>query len=41
MAIDAKMSFMGQVERGCADMLTKTQMEMTMRIISDVLEGST
>ena len=39
MAIDAKMSFMGQVERGCADLLTKTQMEMTMRIISDVLEG--
>lgn len=39
MAIDAKISFMGQVERGCADLLTKTQLEKTMRIISDVLEG--
>lgn len=39
MAIDAKMSFMGQVDRGCADLLTKAQMEKTLRIISDVLEG--
>ena len=38
MAIDAKMSFMGQVDRGCADLLTKAQMEKTLRIISDVLD---
>ena len=39
MAIDAKVSFMGQVERKCADVLTVSEMEKTMQIISDVLEG--
>lgn len=39
MAIDAKISFMGQVERKCAEILTVSTMEKTMKIISDVLEG--
>lgn len=39
MAIDAKVSFMGQVERKCAEILTVSTMEKTMKIISDVLEG--
>ena len=39
MAIDAKMSFMGQVERECADLLTKAKSDKVMRIISDVLDG--
>ena len=39
MAIDAKISFLGQVERKCADTLTKTDLEKTLRILSDVLEG--
>ena len=39
MAIDAKVSFLGQVERKCADLLTVRTMEKTMKIISDVLEG--
>ena len=39
MAIDAKVSFMGQVERKCADVLTVSEMEKTLQIISDLLEG--
>ena len=39
MAIDAKVSFMGQVERKCADVLTVSEMEKTLKIISDLLEG--
>ena len=39
MAIDAKVSFLGQVERKCADLLTVSTMEKTMQIISDILEG--
>ena len=39
MAIDAKQSFLGQVERGCADRLTVTDLSGLMGIISDVLQG--
>jgi len=39
MALDAKISFLGQTERKCADTLTKNDLEKIMQIISDVLEG--
>ena len=39
MAIDAKVSFLGQVERKYAEILTMRDMDNAMRIISDVLEG--
>ena len=39
MAIDAKMSFLGQVERKCGDLLTVNETGKMMKIISDVLEG--
>ena len=38
LAIDAKMSFLGQVERKCADILTKNASEKILQIISDILE---
>ena len=38
MAIDAKVSFLGQVERKCGDVLTKNDLDRMMSIISDVLE---
>ena len=39
MAIDAKVSFLGQVERKYAELLTMKEMGQAMQIISDVLEG--
>ena len=39
MAIDAKMSFLSQVEHRCADRLTVTDMSGLMGIISDLLQG--
>ena len=39
MAIDAKVSFLGQVERKYAELLTMKDMVQAMQIISDVLEG--
>ena len=39
MAIDAKQSFISQVEHRCADRLTMTDMNGLMAIISDVLQG--
>ena len=39
MAIDAKMSFMRQVEQGGAETIPQATMQRMMIIISDVLEG--
>ena len=39
MALDAKISFMRQIEKNCADKLTVTNMAALMREISDVLQG--
>ena len=39
MAIDAKMSFLRQIEKNCADKLTTKDMETLVTVISDVLEG--
>lgn len=39
MAIDAKISFLGQVERKCGEVLTVRMLEKAMKIISDVMEG--
>ena len=39
MAIDAKQSFLSQVEKKCADRLTVTDLSGLMGIISDVMEG--
>lgn len=39
MAIDAKVSFLRQLEKGCADKLTQTDLQNMIRIASDVLEG--
>ena len=39
MAIDAKVSFLTQVDHKCADLLTKSDLEKTLQIISDILEG--
>lgn len=38
MAIDAKMSFLGQVENGCGDILAKNDLGKMLKVISDVLE---
>lgn len=39
MAIDAKQSFLSQVEHRCADMLTVAEMPKIMSAISDLLQG--
>lgn len=39
MAIDAKQSFLSQLERKCADMLTVAEMPRVMSAISDLLQG--
>ena len=39
MAIDAKMSFLRQLEDQCADKLTQKDLQQMMQIASDVLEG--
>ena len=39
MAIDAKMSFLRQLEENCADKLTQTDLQKMLQITSDVLEG--
>ena len=39
MAIDAKVNFLTQVDRKCSDVLTKNDMQKTLKIISDILEG--
>ena len=39
MAIDAKMSFLSQVDHTCAELLTKSDLEKTLKVISDILEG--
>lgn len=38
MAIDAKVSFLRQIEKECADKLTVTDLQKTLRVLSDVLE---
>lgn len=39
MAIDAKQSFLSQIEHKCADMLTVAEMPRIMGVISDLLQG--
>ena len=39
MAIDAKQSFLSQIEHRCADMLTVAEMPKIMSVISDLLQG--
>ena len=39
MAIDAKQSFLSQIEHKCADRLTVTELSGIMGIISDVLQS--
>lgn len=39
MAIDAKVSFLGQIEKKCSDKLTVTDMGKVLEIISDILEN--
>ena len=39
MAIDAKQSFLSQIEHRCADLLTVAEMPRVMSVISDLLQG--
>ena len=39
MAIDAKMSFLRQLEENCADKLTQKDLQKMLQICNDVLEG--
>ena len=39
MAIDAKVSFLGQVERKAGEILTVVHLEKIMKVISDVMDG--
>ena len=39
MALDAKVSFLKQIEKGCEDKLTLRDYTALMQMISDVLQG--